>query len=105
MENIKKRWVEALRSGNYKQTTGCLRNGDGFCCLGVLCDIVDPEGWGNGSSLGIPYRHGNFIPDAKTLQLVGIESGASTEIRHLTEMNDNSGNTFSDIADWIEENL
>jgi len=37
---IKERWLEALRSGKYKQTTGYLRDDDGFCCLGVLCDVV-----------------------------------------------------------------
>lgn len=40
-----KEWIEALRSGNYKQGTAELRtidpDGQGacYCCLGVLCDI------------------------------------------------------------------
>lgn len=39
-QEIKKRWVAALRSGDYKQGTGALRNADNkFCCLGVLCDL------------------------------------------------------------------
>jgi hypothetical protein len=102
MENIKKRWVEALRSGNYKQTTGALRKDDGFCCLGVLCDIVDPKGW----SFDFRAHRGlNFIPDITVLKLVGIEAREADEIRILTNMNDTGGNTFSDIADWIEENL
>jgi hypothetical protein len=29
-------WVEALRSGRFGQTRGRLRNGDAFCCLGVM---------------------------------------------------------------------
>ena len=33
-------WVEALRSGKYKQGKGRLRDGDTYCCLGVLCDLV-----------------------------------------------------------------
>jgi hypothetical protein len=36
---IKARWVAALRSGEYQQTTGNLRTENGFCCLGVLCDL------------------------------------------------------------------
>jgi hypothetical protein len=38
----KKKWVEALRSGEYKQTQGtlfCPSNG-GYCCLGVKADIM-----------------------------------------------------------------
>lgn len=38
-ENIRK-WVEALRSGEYRQGKGYLQTGDGrFCCLGVACEI------------------------------------------------------------------
>ena len=33
-------WVPALRSGNYKQTRERLRDENGYCCLGVVCDIA-----------------------------------------------------------------
>jgi hypothetical protein len=38
---IKKMWLEALRSGQYKQGGGALRphGGNEFCCLGVLCNL------------------------------------------------------------------
>ncbi len=40
---IKAKWVEALRSGEYKQGKGVLRGSDmtkpTYCCLGVLCDV------------------------------------------------------------------
>lgn len=48
-----KKWVEALRSGNYKQGKGALRvtqgrelspSEDRFCCLGVACDLAEREG-------------------------------------------------------------
>lgn len=38
-KDIAMKWVEALRSGKYKQTRGTLKNNEGFCCLGVLCEI------------------------------------------------------------------
>jgi hypothetical protein len=40
-QQIKQRWIEALRSGKYLQDRGVLRSvqTDGFCCLGVLCDL------------------------------------------------------------------
>jgi hypothetical protein len=34
------RFVEALRSGKYKQGRDRLRTGDKFCCLGVACDLA-----------------------------------------------------------------
>lgn len=48
-KRIKKKWLKALRSGEYKQTTGGLREVNldeetmGFCCLGVLCNIHAQE--------------------------------------------------------------
>lgn len=32
-------WVEALESGKYKQTTERLADENGYCCLGVLCEL------------------------------------------------------------------
>ena len=41
---IKSKWTSALRSGDYKQTDGQLNNGEGLCCLGVLCEIAVQDG-------------------------------------------------------------
>lgn len=42
---VKAKWAEALRSGNYTQGDGQLRDqSDSFCCLGVLCEIAVKEG-------------------------------------------------------------
>lgn len=42
--NIKEKWIAALKSGEYKQGTGCLRDADdNYCCLGVLGDIAGLE--------------------------------------------------------------
>lgn len=53
-------WVEALLSGIYPQTTGCLTRATpsegkpvGFCCLGVLADLLNPEAWTNPNSRGM----------------------------------------------------
>ena len=48
-ENVKK-WIAALRSGEFKQGKKRLRNLDTmgnktYCCLGVLCEIADIEIW------------------------------------------------------------
>lgn len=37
-------WIDALRSGEYKQTTGRLRNCYGYCALGVGCDVARKMG-------------------------------------------------------------
>lgn len=43
---VKERLLAELRSGNWRQAQSCLRDADGgYCCLGVLCDIIDPRAW------------------------------------------------------------
>lgn len=37
------KWLAALRSGEYPQTIGSLRDSNGFCCLGVLQYVRDGE--------------------------------------------------------------
>lgn len=37
-------WVTALDSGEYPQTKGALKDADGYCCLGVLCEIAVKHG-------------------------------------------------------------
>jgi len=88
-EDFKKKWIAALRSGEYKQCTGFLHLGGGHCCLGVA-EIIHGV-----KSESTRVLRGNF-PQA-------IE-GISEMSTKLTSMNDN-GNTFSQIADYIEENL
>jgi hypothetical protein len=45
-EQILRDWVKALRSGDFDQTEGALREQDSvdgppkFCCLGVLCEVA-----------------------------------------------------------------
>ena len=42
--DIRRRWVEAARSGEYTQAYDCLHAGDGKCCiLGILVDIYLQE--------------------------------------------------------------
>lgn len=43
-KEIAKIWINALRSGKYKQGISALRDKDNkFCCLGVLCDLYDKD--------------------------------------------------------------
>lgn len=105
MKEPVKKWVEALRSGNYRQGTGFLKNGDRFCCLGVMCDIHDPNKWIKG---GIYFDGGEFtqLPPhnlAKIFTPKSIPLFRSTHffVKVLARFNDD-GKTFDEIADIIE---
>lgn len=44
-------WIAALRSNNYRQCFGRLKevcgNGDSYCCMGVACDVASKDGLGS----------------------------------------------------------
>jgi hypothetical protein len=107
---LKAKWVEALRSGDYQQTTGTLRDGDSFCCLGVLCDISGAGRWEPVERASArPHLHQYVIGENYNQQYLPAAlkapNGLSDNIVDpLMDMND-SGNTFKQIADYIEKNL
>ena len=38
---LKTKWIEALRSGKYEQGKHYLKVNGKFCCLGVLCEVME----------------------------------------------------------------
>ena len=111
----KKAWVKALRSGEYKQGDGALRKEeDGqerFCCLGVLCDLVEPNQWRqlNGEWCNSTAADDGGMPREGLQEKLGLtrkinRSGRNNQsiAEKLAAMNDN-GQTFKQIADWIEK--
>lgn len=114
---IKQRWVEALRSGEYEQTIGTLHNDEGFCCLGVLCDLAYKEGAVTRTRID-DMRHGygtrlevGVLPP-EVVSWAGMEDSdpvvaedGDDGLFTLAELNDEEGCTFEEIADIIEEQL
>lgn len=111
-KELRDKWVVALRSGKYQQGTGYLRKGHGYCCLGVLCDVVDPTRWEGATTVGYFYYnptdgHRNsdvaYLPE-EIRALAQLPAGTESE---LTRMNDTPDEnlSFAQIADWIEGHL
>jgi hypothetical protein len=104
---LKVKWLEALRSGKYQQTTGELRGGDKFCCLGVLCDVAKPGAWKGESWTWITNERTESSADS-CLPLSFRFSHAhisEDEEQTLIRMNDEERASFAAIADWIDVNL
>lgn len=114
-KEVKVKWLEALRSGEYKQGKLALHDiGDNtYCCLGVLCETL----YIPSDVKGIYYFHESEDPtevehDGKYYESQDHESipgqfmGVSQQnINHLIEMNDDGNYSFKTIADWIELTL
>lgn len=122
---IKQKWLNALRSGDYQQTQKTLRKGDAFCCLGVLCDLYlnehsDPKGcWIRSFSDEYQYSHMDIDDDEivdteyiphPVMVWSGIKNENPTVMDKnevevsISELND-TGYSFKEIADLIEEKM
>lgn len=110
---IKAKWLEALRSGKYKQTKKVLKDSTGYCCLGVLCDIhrktIKKKGWDKVlHSNNLKYYNQIEILPENVLKWAGIEDEngkfkyKNGETEYLTNLNDN-GKSFKQIANIIEK--
>jgi hypothetical protein len=124
-----KRWLDALRSGKYKQFYRQLSNEDNtqFCCLGVLCDVTKEETggyWNNnyfimlddGETIGdnecIPNFVSNKIGIVKVPRITISEENkkkyniveVDLDDKHsLVTLNDEYKIGLNGIADLIEE--
>lgn len=127
---LKARWVAELRSGKYVQGTGRLKKYVGnedkicHCCLGVLCEIIAPEGFKEAFEINEDFTH-PFVrgkseqpsyPNQNKMKEIGLYPSA---YKKLAQMNDGEGgfdikkwkkndikpHNFEQIADYIEKNL
>lgn len=118
--DVKARWVNALRSGEYQQTQGSLRrllpdegSPPGFCCLGVLCDLAEQEGLVTSAPINdgfvlaygaTRFKESAFLPTA-VMEWAGLlDDSPATYDTTLVSLND-GGSTFEEIAQVIEEEL
>lgn len=122
---IREKWLPALRSGEYAQAKGRLRKPDGFCCLGVACDLMEGIAWeptASGISYAVhisdsnpPYGETSLLPGS-VAEFIGISSWGDFEYNGdpdnreistetLTGLNDDLDYSFEKIADFIEHEL
>lgn len=120
---VKAEWVQALRSGEYKQARGYLRRTldrgakeintqpQGFCCLGVLTDLYCKQtgkgSWGPPNAFGSHFTSASSSSRTDLTQEVSYWSGLDNgEVEsELARKNDSGSYDFNQIADWIEEKL
>lgn len=105
----KTKWIEALRSGDYRQGEGHLKFNDevypSYCCLGVLCDVLDPAGWEyrpgfDGFTHTFGAKRGDLVGGYVSTRLLSKKTQDT-----LINFNDSEERDFNFIADYIEHNV
>lgn len=115
-QEVKKKWVAALRSGDYTQGLGSLKNAKSeYCCLGVLCDVAQKEGLAliekyrtyekaftfDGEKTFLPYSVRDWAQLSTEAPYVLVGAG----MERLDHLNDSGDFSFNQIADLIEASL
>ena len=115
-KEIKKQWIEALLSKDYKQTKGKLHDSNGYCCLGVLCQLhclATSGQWKQLPNMTSEVKVYSYLGEECTLPDEVVDwANLETEdyiegenpITTLTRMNDD-GKSFRQIALWIKNNI
>jgi hypothetical protein len=116
---LKQKWIDALRSGNYKQGRSWLfyPKDNSFCCLGVLEDSIDGE---------VEMIHSQCSKSLPTKQWAdnhgiyfdGMQTNETDNIAHVWPnlfydnqwlpaytINDRYVLSFNEIADLIEDQI
>lgn len=109
---VKKRWVSALRSGDYKQGHDSLYDPESgtHCVLGVLIDVLGEFPISRSEIASFRYDIGDVLPESilkkaglnNTCPFVCVESGSRMTLSYL---NDIGRYTFEKLADLIEAQL
>ena len=111
---VKEKWLNALRSEEYKQTQRNLKTDEGYCCLGVLCDLYAKEmnvPWEKDYSHSYYYMHDEEeVLPYRVQQWAELENSCPEVIDEyhiscsLVTLNDN-GMDFNSISIFIERSL
>lgn len=122
---VKEKWIDALRSGKYEQGSEKLRSVQGYCCLGVLCDLYSKEQGTEWEFRGLDENthqttdywyfdeEGEFLPKS-VMEWSGLETNCpevnvNTDTDEgdydlIANLND-SGYNFTELSNIIEEQL
>lgn len=104
-------WIAELREGDREQARKYLRTPQGYCCLGVLCELADgPDCWKAAPEDPTALDHFALRADGfsdvlppRIRALVGL---SAAEQNALVSKNDGRyaqhAHSFAEIADYLE---
>lgn len=107
MTPLQEEWILALESGKYRQAQGKLKKEEGFCCLGVACDLMIKKApvsysWDSASSLVIDGERNVFsLPD----RLIARFKLSEEIVTDVMRMNDIQEKSFKEIAAYLRSVL
>lgn len=91
------KWVKALRSGKYKQTKSELKDNNGYCCLGVLCEISGKSEFTKSNTGEFSFDEQTSILPASVMHYANIKDSLGRNQKtgkYLCVFNDEQSKSF-----------
>lgn len=112
-EPVVREWQQALESGKYYQIQGTLVSDDGdnsgYCCLGVFCKMHELPNYENHYDFLNYYKEDEVINQKAMLfndfLKIEVNAGEANLQSIFMSLNDDDGKSFSEISQWINENI
>lgn len=99
-EEVKAKYLAALRGGEYKQTRGAFRRESGcYCAIGLLVELVAQPVWTARIADDDDRGMSAHVATGITLEDVGV---TGRQWRDVVTFNDDDGLSFAQIADYVE---
>lgn len=118
-KKIMKKWVKALKSGEYRQNYGGLCDTNSFCCLGVLTELFIQEkhktklgkykyGWEGSNYRLLAYKGEDSILHEDILKWSGIKTSDGmyyddNKYKSTLAIKNDACHSFNEIASIIEK--
>ena len=116
---LKDLWLKALRSRKYRQAENALKDGDGYCCLGLLCHVAAGAGLvpsnakvEEADATLVYHWTADDFPEAENGELPDGAFGLPYSIileamsrNDGTDVFEGANQSFPQIADWLETAL
>lgn len=98
-------WLEALRSGTYKQGTDALLLNGCYCCLGVLCDIQGRPRHGGPRQIGFDNDFDVINTDNPSYESLASTGDFPESVEVFVTIEDNEEETVTNLAACNDSNL
>jgi hypothetical protein len=104
---IVQHWAAALRSGAYSKTKHVLKNAEGYCCLGVLCEIHEIPSKNEGGMFCYMFpsgENGSSMPPQSWFEATtGLPQNYADRLAHINDAEETFADVILEIESFLEK--